>query len=216
MTQVMRDDSGDRELDALLQSASGDDQGAMAIAFDRYRGRLERMVHLRLDPRVRGRVGIEDVVQDVYIEAARRLPKFLQERNLPFFLWLRLITGQKIIEMHRHHGALRRDVGREQAAHDWRRSDSGSAAFARAFAASQTSPSGVAVRHEIEAKIKSAMNALDPIDREVILLRHYEALSNQDTAQTLGITPNAAAQRHFRALKRLKGVLEHFPGELGA
>jgi len=205
----MHDESGDHQLDLLLQSASGGDQQAMAMAFDRYRARLERMVRARLDPRVRARVDVEDVVQDAYLEASRRLPEYLKERKMAFYLWLRFITGQKLIELHRVHGAGKRDVRREQAGGGERQDSLGatSALLARELIASQTSPSGAAQREETRQKLEEALEALDAVDREVIILRHHEHLTNTEAAEVLGINPNAAAQRHFRALQKMREAL---------
>jgi len=202
-------ESGDHQLDSLLQSASGGDQQAMAMAFDRYRGRLERMVRVRLDPRVRARLDVDDVVQDAYVEASRRLPEYLQERKVPFYLWLRFITGQKLIEAHRVHGAGKRDVRRERDAGGQRDDSLGGTAtvLASQLLASQTSPSGVVHRDEMRQRLEQTLEALDAVDREVIILRHHEHLTNAEAAEVLGVNPNAAAQRHFRALQKMRETL---------
>jgi RNA polymerase sigma-70 factor (ECF subfamily) len=183
----------------------------MAMAFDRYRARLERMVRVRLDPRLRARLDVEDVVQDAYLEASRRLPEYLQERKVPFYLWLRFIAGQKLIEAHRIHGAGKRDVRRERDCGGQADGASGatSAVLAHEILASQTTPSGALHREELRKELEQALETLEPVDREVIILRHHEHMTNTEAAEVLGITANAAAQRHFRALQKMRESLGH-------
>jgi RNA polymerase sigma-70 factor (ECF subfamily) len=195
------------DLDALVVRAGAGDEQALATAFEACRDRLERMVRARLDPMLQGRLQVDDVLQEAYIEAARRFSEFFKDRKAPFFLWLRSITGQKLLEIHRRHGAQKRDVRREVHIRGSDGLEASSAVLAQAFAASQTSPSSVVARDEICRRLESALEDLDPTDREVLVLRYYERLSNLEAAEVLGITPNATSQRHFRALKRLRGLM---------
>jgi len=75
-----------------------------------------------------------------------------------------------------------------------------------------TSVTQAVQRAEMQLILQEAINALDPIDREILALRHFEELSNDETAQVLGIKPSAASNRHVRALKRLRDVLKSTPG----
>jgi RNA polymerase sigma-70 factor (ECF subfamily) len=199
-------------LDRLLRSASGGDREAMAEAFELYRDRLAGMVALRLDRRTRKRLDIQDVLQEVYIEASRRLSEFLRDRKVPFFLWLRFLTGQKVIEMNRHHLAKKRDAGREVALQQGSFPEGSTLTMADRLVDSSTRPSSRAIKAETRVLVQAALEQLEPLDREILLLRHFERLTNVEAAQVLGIKEGAASQRHFRALKRLRELLEGIPG----
>jgi len=178
---------------------SGDDQ-ALAPLFELHRERLQRMVHYRLDPRLVGRIDAEDVLQESYLEAGKRLAAF-RDDDKPFFVWMRLITQQTMIDLHRKHlGAKMRNAGREVSA-------PASHTMSGFFVGHFTSPSQAVMREEARQKIEQALDSMDEIDREVLVLRHFEELSNKEAADVLGIQENAASNRYVRALGRLKGFL---------
>jgi RNA polymerase sigma-70 factor (ECF subfamily) len=181
-----------------------------------YRGRLKRMVKLRLDPRVQRRIDPSDVVQEAYLEVSRKLADYLRDPKLPFFLWLRLLTAQKLALAHRQHlGVQARDAGREVSLYRDAFPAASSAALAAQLLGKFTTPSQAAVRAELKLRIQEALNSMDEMDREVLTLRHFEQLSNAETALVLGIKPTAAANRYVRALERLRGILASLPGGLG-
>ncbi len=187
----------DAELEATLRA--GDD-AALAPLFDGVRDRLLRMIQFRLDPRLLGRIDPEDVLQEAYIEAEKRLGAFRGD-DKPFFLWMRLIAQQTMVDLHRKHvGAKMRTAGREVQSPQ-------SQMISGFFVGHATSPSGAAMREELRQKIEAALDSMDEIDREVLLLRHFEELSNKETADVLGIQENAASNRYVRALGRLRGLL---------
>ena len=98
----------------LVARAAAGDRGSVAELLERYRGRLRRMVALRLDPRLQGRVDASDVIQEGYLDALRRLDEFIADPAVPFYIWLRFLVGQRVQEQHRRHlGTPGRDVGRE-------------------------------------------------------------------------------------------------------
>jgi RNA polymerase sigma-70 factor (ECF subfamily) len=205
--------SGTNDTEVLLGRALGGDCGALAELFERHRGRLEQMVRVRLDRRLQGRLDPADVLQDAYLDVARRFKEYAADPALPFFLWLRLLTGQRLVDLHRQHlGAKMRDAGREVSLHRGGLPQASSESLAELLLGRLTSPSRAARRAEIQARVQEALNAMDPIDREVLVLRHFEMLSNEETAQTLGLKPSAASNRHIRALKRLKEILAQVPG----
>jgi RNA polymerase sigma-70 factor (ECF subfamily) len=177
------------------------------------------MVALRLDRRLQGRIDPSDVIQETYIEASRRLAAYLKEPAMPFFLWLRFLAGQKLLELHRRHlGAQQRAAGREVAFYRGRLPETTSAALAAQLLGRNTRPSEAAMRAEMKRRLQDALNSMEPLDREVLALRHFEQLSNVETAQVLEIQESAASKRYLRALKRLKEVLTSIPGfveELG-
>jgi RNA polymerase sigma-70 factor (ECF subfamily) len=203
------------ELEHLRRAAAGDERSLTEL-FTRYRSRLKRMVKLRLDPRVRGRVDPSDVIQEAYLETCQKLAAYLQDPKMPFFLWLRLTTGQKLALVHRQHlGVQARDAGREISLYRGALPEASSAALAAQLLGKLTSPSQAAVKAELKLRIQEALNSMDPMDREVLTLRHFEQLSTVETALVLGITPTATCNRYVRALERLRGILSGMPGGLG-
>jgi RNA polymerase sigma-70 factor (ECF subfamily) len=207
-------DSHLAQLDALRQ-ASGGDARRLHELLEGYRGRLKRMVKLRLDARVQGRIDPSDVIQEAYLEVSQKLADYLRDPKIPFFLWLRLLTGQKLALAHRQHlGVRARDAGREVSLHHGAYPEASSAALAAQLLGRLTSPSQAAAKAELRIRIQEALNSMDELDREVLALRHFEQLSNGETAVVLNIKPTAAANRYVRALERLRVVLTHMPGGL--
>jgi RNA polymerase sigma-70 factor (ECF subfamily) len=208
------DDAG-RETARLLEQAARGDQRSWGLLLERHRDRLWRMVALRLDRRLRGRVDASDVLQEAYLDAFHRLADYLREPAMPFFLWLRFLVAQRLQEQHRRHlGAQARDAGREVALDDGLPGAS-SAALAAHLLGRLTPPSQAALRAERRALLQSALARLEPLDREVVALRHFEQLTNGEAARVLGIDKSAASKRYARALVRLKDVLRTLPGGLG-
>lgn len=210
----MADDSN--ETRALLQRVSQGDSAGWETLLARHRERLRRMVALRLDQRVQGRVDASDVIQEACLEAWTRLPEYLRQPSMPFFLWLRFLTCQKVTTLHRHHlGCEMRDAGREVSLYQGALPEASSAALAAHLLGCDTRPSEAAVRVELKIRLQEALNQMDAVDREVIALRHFEQLSRTETAQVLGMRESAVSKRYVRALERLKGILTSMPGAGG-
>ncbi len=207
----MADDATDvREL--VRRIAEGDQQ-ALAEAFARYRSRLRRMVLLRLDRRLQGRIDASDVLQEAYLDVARRAVEYAANPTLPLFLWLRLLTGQRLLIVHRQHfEAKMRDVGQEVSLYRGALPQASSVSLAAQLLGRLTSPSLAAMRAEMQLRLQEALNGMDPLDREVLTLRHFEELSNGETARVLDIRKSAASNRYIRALERLREVLSGMPG----
>jgi RNA polymerase sigma-70 factor (ECF subfamily) len=199
----------------LLERARGGDKAALTELFTRHRDRLRRMVQMRLDWRLQARIDASDVIQDAYLEVVQRLDDYLRNPTLPFFLWLRLVVGEQLTNLHRHHlGTQLRDAGREVSLYREALPAASSAALAAQLLGKHTSPTQAAIRAERLLRLQEAINLLDPLDREVLSLRHFEQLSRAETARVLGIEEGAAAKRYIRALKRLKDTLADMPGGL--
>jgi RNA polymerase sigma-70 factor, ECF subfamily len=197
----------------LLNAAGNGDEGALAVLFERHRDRLERMVRLRMDRRLQGRVDPADVVQDAYLIVRGKFPQYIADPHLPFFLWLRLEVGQKLVDLHRFHlGTQMRDAGQEVSLHRGALPQVTSLSLAEHLLGKLTPASHAAMRVELKLHVQEALNSMDPHDREVLILRHFEELSNAETAQVLGIKPSAAVNRYVRAIKRLKDVFQGMPG----
>jgi RNA polymerase sigma-70 factor (ECF subfamily) len=196
-----------------LDPLRGGDRQALAILFARYRDRLRRMVELRIDARVRARIDASDVLQEAFLDVARDLDAYLADPKLPPLLWLRLHVGRRLTTLHRQQlGAKMRDAGMEISLYRDALPEASSAALASMLLGKHTSPTQAAQRAERLLRVQEALNTLDPIDREVLALRHFEQLSRSETAEVLGISQEAGAKRYFRALKRLKAVLSAVPG----
>jgi RNA polymerase sigma-70 factor (ECF subfamily) len=192
----------------LVERARAGDPAAAGEALDRHRARLRRMVEARLDRRVRGRVDPSDVLQDGLADAVAEFPAYLADPRLPLFLWLRLVVGDRLAKAHRDHlGAQARDAAREVSLYRGPMPAASSAALAAHLLGRETSPTQAAVRAERLLRLQAALNALDPVDREVLSLRHFEELTHAEAAGVLEIGEAAAAKRYVRALKRLKDVL---------
>jgi RNA polymerase sigma-70 factor (ECF subfamily) len=201
------------ETERLLQSVAEGDQESWGTLLTRHEERLRRMVAYRLDRRLQGRIDPQDVLQDAYLEASQHRAEFLRQPAPSFFLWLRGIVGNKLLELHRHHlGTRMRDAGREVSLYRDNMPEASSAALAAQLLGHATHPSEAAIRAEVKLQLQEALNSMDPLDREVLVLRHFEQLSPAETAQVLGIKAKAAGMRYLRALKRLKDILVVLPG----
>jgi RNA polymerase sigma-70 factor, ECF subfamily len=210
-------DKNSTDSNQLLEQARAGDQAALNELFGRHRARLRRMVDLRLDRRLQARIDASDVVQEAYVEAVRRLDEYLRRPDYPLFLWLRLIVGERLLKLHRHHlGTRMRDAELEVSIYRGALPAATSAALAAQLLGKHTSPTQAAVRAERMVRLQEALNSLDPMDREVLSLRHFEDLSLAETARSLEIQEAAAAKRYIRALKRLKAVLSSMPGAFGS
>jgi RNA polymerase sigma-70 factor (ECF subfamily) len=135
------------------------------------------------------------------------------EPAMPFYLWLRFLTGQRLVQAHRTHlGAQMRDAGQEVSLYRGALPQASSVSLAAQLIGRLTAPSAAAMRVELQVKLQEALNGMDPLDREVLTLRHFEELTNQETAAVLGLEKAAASNRYVRALRRLKDVLANIPG----
>jgi len=194
------------------------DAAALGSLLECYRPRLRMMVRLRMDRFLQTRVDASDVLQEAFLEAASRLEEFIHNPAVPFYLWLRTITGQQLLAAYRRHcGTKGRDARREVSPRSGALPEANSGALAAHLVARATSPSGVAMQAELKDRLEQALDELDAMDREIIVLRHYEELTNSEVAQVLDLTPPAACNRYVRALERLREVLDKFPdlsGEL--
>jgi RNA polymerase sigma-70 factor (ECF subfamily) len=201
------------DTDDLLRRAAAGDQTALAALWLRHRARLRQMVRLRLDRRLQGRVDPSDVLQEAYLDLADRLPDYARDRPMPTFLWLRLVTGQRLAQVHRQHlGAAMRDAGREVSLYRGALPQASSASLAAQLLGRLTTASQAAVRAERQVQLQAVLNGMDPLDREILALRHFEGLSNGESAAVLGLSKTAANNRYVRALGRLRELLEHVPG----
>ncbi len=201
--------------DVLEQRLRLGDKAALAAVFAIHRDRLWRIVKFRMDSRLLGRVEPEDVLQEAYLASAQRIEHYARDGFASPFVWLRVVVQQTLIDVYRRHlGAQMRDAGRDVSLAAPAFSQTTSESMAVFLAASMTSPSQAAVRSEAAEIVRQAVESMDPIDREILAMRHFEELTNGEAAEALGIRAQAASIRYIRALRRLKSILSSVPGML--
>lgn len=198
-------DSIAREADAPRE------RGVAAVTefFEHHRERLRAFVKHRTDERLLGRLDWEDVMQDAFLVIQRRFPDFVAKPTVPFFIWMRAMTAQVLIDLHRKHLVMqKRNAGREVSIHQRLAFQSTSASLAHLLTSSGTSPSHAAIRAEQLECVKLCLANMSKLDREVLVLRHMEQLSNGEIAHVFEIDKSAATKRYVRALRRLRQALE--------
>lgn len=187
------------------------DATAVVELFTSYRERLKRMVRLRLDRRLQGRIDASDVLQEAFLDVQKKALEFANKGDMPAYLWLRMITTERILILHRYHlGAQMRDVSREVSFCAGHSPTASTHSLAKLLLGRMTSPTEAAVRAERQQRLQEALNGMDPLDREILALRHFEELSNSESATVLGLSKSAASKRYIRAAKRLKEILVSF------
>lgn len=199
--------------DTLVQNAIAGDKAALAELFEQYRGRLRKMIDLRMDSRIQGRVNPSDILQDAYVDLADQLANYAKNPSLPFFIWIRLITGQRLAKTHRYHlGAAKRNAAQEVSLYRGHMPQATSFTLASKLFGNSTSAEGRVLRAERQVKLQEVLNVMGPDDREVLAMRHFEHLTNAEVAVILEVSESVSGMRHLRALRRLKRRLRRVPG----
>jgi RNA polymerase sigma-70 factor (ECF subfamily) len=198
------------ETQQLLAAARNGDADARNRLLERHRDALRRMVDLRMDPALKRRLDASDIVQDVLVEASGRLADYLKASGMSFQVWLRHLARDRMIDVHRlHRVAARRSIDREQAPELG--DDSSALNLVDLARDRELTPAAAATHHELEQRFQRAIELLDAADREVVLMRHFEYMSNQETAAALELSQPAAAMRYLRAMRRLRALLDGPP-----
>ncbi|QEF96499.1 RNA polymerase sigma factor CnrH [Stieleria maiorica] len=201
--------AGDDQTETLLVAARSGDTEAVNRLLEKHRAPIRRLVELRLDRKVQRRVDVSDVVQDVMIEASGRLDKYLSDPAMAFHLWLRQIAWDRIIDTYRRHRvSAKRNMDREQPMTSPAGPDQSSMELAVQLCDPGLTPAAAATQREIAGKVEQAIERMNEQDREIILMRHYEHLSNLEVAEVLGVNPPAASMRYLRAVRRLREMLQ--------
>ncbi len=199
----------------MLDSARSGNAAARNELLERHRDALRRMIGLRMDPALRSRLDASDIVQDVLIEAHRRLADYPQAAGMPFQLWLRLLAKDRLVDAHRRHrGASRRSVDRELSLVKANFGDKSAFDLAALAVDRELTPAAAATHHELEIRFQAAIETLEELDREVVLMRHFEQLTNQETARALELSEPAAGMRYLRAMRRLRALLQEPPSQV--
>jgi RNA polymerase sigma-70 factor, ECF subfamily len=192
----------------LLSEAKAGDAGAVEQLLGGFREPLRRVIDLRLDPALGRRVDASDIVQDVLVEASQRLTEYLRDPTMPFHLWLRHLAQDRIIDTHRRHRlAQRRSIDKEQPIQRPAWAEESSVQLVAHLVDGERTPASAAIQQELQRRLDAALVELDESDRDIILMRHHEQLSNQDVAAALGLTEAAASMRYLRALRKLRAIL---------
>ncbi len=203
----------EKELENLVGRLKDGDEQALGTLLSLNRERLIRTVGFRMDARLRGRVDPDDILQEAFIEAAKRLHHFTGDSPSSFFVWLRMVVLQTLIDIHRQHlGAQMRDADREVNQQAGRYSQTTTVSLAANLLGNMTSPTMNARREEMAGQLEKTLDTMNPTDREVLALRHFEELTNSEVAEVLGIEQKAASIRYVRAIRRFKEILEETPG----
>ena len=205
--------AADEDIAALTDRLANGDAEALATLFSMSWERLQRMVHFRLDQRLNGRVDPDDILQEAYLAARQRIDSFSAEKSNSVFVWLRLIVGQTMIDVHRRHiGSKMRDAGQELSMQRFASPMASSVSMSRHLLGELTPPSQAAINNEISALLEKVLSEMEPIDQEVLVLRHFEELTNKEVSELLGIQRSTASNRYIRALQKLKVILTHIHG----
>jgi RNA polymerase sigma-70 factor (ECF subfamily) len=200
--------------DLVCQACAGN-ADALGELLDVCRPRLKRMLQVRADPRVASRFDSSDVIQETCIEVTHRLQEYVADAKVPFFVWLRFLTLQKLAAFHRRHlAAQKRTAARDVALPGFNSPQASSEYLAMQLLGEATSPSQALIREEMKGQLMTVLDEMNPIDREILCLRHFEQLTNIEAAAVLELNPSAASSRYVRALAHLKEALSHLPGFL--
>ena len=197
-----------KETQDLLRQVKDGDQEAVNSLLARHRDSLRRMVELRLDRAIAGRVDASDIVQETLLEASQRLAVYAEEPSMPFHLWLRHLAKDHLIDAHRkHRRAQRRSVDRERSLANPALAHHSSLDLASQLQAQGLTPGAAVLRQELEARFRAALEELKENDRELVVMRHFDGLTNQEAAKELGLSEPAAGMRYLRAMRRLGAEL---------
>jgi RNA polymerase sigma-70 factor, ECF subfamily len=200
--------SDQHNTEQLLAAARAGDGTAVNELLERHRGAIRQMIDLRMDQMIKRRVDASDIVQEVMIEAHRRLAEFLENPVMPFHLWLRQMAKDRLIDAHRRHrGASRRSIDREQPLMAAASNESSMDLIAQ-IRDSELTPAAAATWRELQVRFQQACDELDEVDQEIVLLRHFEQLSNSEAATVLQLSPQAASMRYLRAMRRLRQFMD--------
>src|SRR5262249_18239262 len=164
-------------LDLLRQVQAGDQQ-AFERLFAQHRAQLCHFVDRRLDAKLRARVDASDIVQETQMEVLARLADFLERQPMPFRLWLRKTAYERLLKIRRRHV----EAGQRSLEREVPLPDESSLALAQQLLATGSTPSQHLNKRELVRQVRQAMAQLAEMDREILLMRNFEGMSNQEVA----------------------------------
>ncbi len=201
----------DDDSNELLDRAASGDEDALAELFSKYQPQLKQAIQIRMDRNLQRRERESDILQESFLAAAKDLPRYNEERRVGPYVWLRGIVQQRLVDAFRHHGRVKRDAHREVSIHGGNVSFADSVSLATHLIDDASSPSKAATKAEFQQIIQTALDGMEPVDREIIALRHFEHLKNVDVAEILEMDESTTSSRYLRALKKLKDALFQYP-----
>ena len=203
------------DADELVKRLKDQDHTALAELFEINRDRLSRMVSIRMDRRLKGRIDATDVLQEAYMILSQKIGNFADYPDMSPYVWMRLTVNDRLIALHRKHiQAGKRDARKEISMSQKANPDESSAEIVDTLADTVSSVGGKVARAEVTKMIKATLECMEDKDREIILMRIFEGMSNAEAAQALNLTANGASSRFSRAMDRLqKDVLKTESGE---
>ena len=197
----------------LIENAVNGDKNAAAKLFEIYRRRLRRVLQLRLDDRLKGRLDPSDLLQEVYIEFAKSIAQYRIEQGGSLFVWLRHLAQRRLQMVHRMHlNSQKRNACLEVSYGANSFAQSSAVQLVNGLLSENSTPSNKVLRREVQSRVQEVLLSLAPLDRAILDLRHFEQLSNKEAAEVLGVTEAVASVRFIRALRRLKKLLVAIPG----
>ncbi len=200
------------QLDELIAEAKAGSEEALAELFGHYKQHLRRIIAFRLDDRLKGRIDPSDVLQEAYIDLAKRLPEFSEKNGMSLFVWLRLVAHERLLGIHRQHLKIQKRDARKEIRMQQNATGVSSVFLAAHLLGRQTSVVAGAIRAEQKAQLEVVLESMDELDREVIALRIFEGLTNGEAAEVLGLTKQTTSKRFMRAIGRLREILDCIPG----
>jgi RNA polymerase sigma-70 factor (ECF subfamily) len=203
--------SNSSETNRLLQDTGQDGAGQQTL-FARHKERLRRMVRLRLDRRVPGRFTSNAILDEIFGEAGRRWHEYQAGSGTSFFLWLRALAGERIQAIHHQHLSGVWRGGEEIAIYRAAMPPVNTVSLAAQLMGNMPAASQASQRADLQVYLQEALNQMDPVDREVLALCHFEELKNDETATVLGLDPGETSRRYVQAVRSLKEVLKQVPG----
>lgn len=193
-----------KSTEILLKQASNGDNSAVNELMTIHSDWLSGFIARRLCQKIRRRVGVEDILQDVLIEASRRLDQYLTNPTLPFRAWIYQIACDRVIDAYRRH----RVSAKRSVDHESYRISDGECEFCptTTLIDTQPTPADSILNKEVVCGVREAITKLNSQDSQIIVMRHYENLSNQEVGRVLGLSEPAASMRYMRAIRRLKVI----------
>lgn len=192
-----------RSLELVLR-AQGGDRAALDRLIERYRERVLKIVRLRLGTKLREQVDSEDILQETFITAVRKLESFEMRDEASLIHWLARLAERQIIAVADYHGARKRDHGRNVSLSGTVRTDDGASRTQVFFATDTTQPLARLARAEEGKIVEDCLARLPEEYRELILLRNYAGASWETVAEETGRpSPAAARMMHARAMVEL-------------
>jgi RNA polymerase sigma-70 factor (ECF subfamily) len=173
------------------------------------------MVRLRLDRRLQGRVDPGDVIQEAFATMSGRSAECPPSESA--FVWMRNVTGETLRKIHQEYFGATVDItGQDVSLYRGALPEANSVSLAAQLLGRLTLAAEEAERAEKQIRLQEALNGMNPLDREILALRHFEELSNPEAAEVLGISQAEASKLFIGALKRLKDIVSSIPGFLNS